>query len=53
LFDLCDIVRLRARVGTGFAAGARVTRYLPDNVVMSWANRITQVHDVKITVHEN
>jgi len=29
LFDLCDVVRLRARVGTGFAAGARVTRYLP------------------------
>jgi len=29
LFDLCDVVRLHARVGTGFAAGARVTRYLP------------------------
>ena len=29
LFDLCDIVRLHARIGTGFAAGARVTRYLP------------------------
>ncbi len=29
LFDLCDIVRLHARVGTGFAVGARVTRALP------------------------
>ncbi len=29
LFDLCDVVRLHARVGTGFAAGARVTRYVP------------------------
>lgn len=29
LFDLCDIVRVHARVGTGFGAGARVTRYLP------------------------
>jgi hypothetical protein len=29
LFDLCDVVRLHARIGTGFAAGARVTRYLP------------------------
>lgn len=28
-FDLCDIARLRVRIGTGFAAGARVTRYLP------------------------
>lgn len=29
LFDLSDIVRLHARIGTGFAAGARVTRYVP------------------------
>lgn len=29
LFDLCDVVRLRARVGSGFAVGAHVTRYLP------------------------
>ncbi len=29
VFDLCDIVRLRARVGSGFAAGARITRYVP------------------------
>ncbi len=29
LFDLCDVVRLRVRVGSGFAIGARVTRYLP------------------------
>ena len=29
VFDLCDIVRLHARFGTGFAAGARVTRYVP------------------------
>lgn len=29
LFDICDIVRLHARVGTGFSAGARVTRYAP------------------------
>ena len=29
LFDLCDVVRLHARVGTGFAAGARLTRSLP------------------------
>jgi hypothetical protein len=29
LFDLCDLVRLRVRVGNGWAAGARVTRYLP------------------------
>jgi hypothetical protein len=29
VFDLCDVVRLRARFGTGFAAGARVTRYVP------------------------
>ncbi|MGH7290869.1 MAG: hypothetical protein ACREJT_06640 [Myxococcota bacterium] len=29
LFDVCDIVRLHARVGTGFSVGARVTRYAP------------------------
>ncbi len=29
LFDLCDIARIHVRVGDGFAAGARVTRYLP------------------------
>lgn len=29
LFDACDIVRLHARVGTGFSVGARVTRYAP------------------------
>lgn len=29
LFDLCDVVRLHVRVGTGWAASARVTRYLP------------------------
>lgn len=29
LFDLSDIVRLKARVGTGFAAGARITRHVP------------------------
>ena len=29
LFDLCDVVRLHVRVGTGFAAGGRVTRSLP------------------------
>ena len=29
LFDLCDVFRLRVRVGSGFAVGARVTRYLP------------------------
>jgi hypothetical protein len=29
VFDLCDVVRLRARFGEGFAAGARVTRYAP------------------------
>jgi hypothetical protein len=29
VFDLCDVVRLRARFGEGFAAGARVTRYVP------------------------
>ncbi len=27
LFDLCDVVRLRARFGDGWAAGARVTRW--------------------------
>jgi len=27
VFDLCDVVRLRARVGDGWAAGARVTRW--------------------------
>jgi hypothetical protein len=27
VFDLCDVVRLRARVGEGFAAGARVTKW--------------------------
>ena len=29
VFDLCDVVRLHVRIGTGWAAGARVTRYLP------------------------
>ncbi len=29
VFDLCDVVRLRLRIGTGWAAGARVTRALP------------------------
>jgi hypothetical protein len=29
VFDLCDVVRLHLRIGTGWAAGARVTRYLP------------------------
>jgi hypothetical protein len=29
VFDLCDVVRLRARFGDGFAAGARITRYVP------------------------
>jgi hypothetical protein len=28
-FDLSDIVRLHARVGTGFGVGARVTQFLP------------------------
>jgi hypothetical protein len=27
VFDLCDVVRLRARFGEGFAAGARVTKW--------------------------
>jgi hypothetical protein len=27
VFDLCDVVRLRARVGDGWAAGARVTKW--------------------------
>lgn len=27
VFDLCDVVRLRARIGDGWAAGARVTRW--------------------------
>jgi hypothetical protein len=29
LFDLCDVMRLHVRVGTGWAAGARVSRYAP------------------------
>lgn len=29
LFDLCDVVRLHVRVGSGWAVGARVTRYVP------------------------
>jgi hypothetical protein len=27
VFDLCDVLRLRARFGEGFSAGARVTRW--------------------------